>query len=236
MVTTLIAKVRKDLKESEITPIMLKTLSEYLTSKGIQLLTPPQFSDVSLDGENLTFKVKLHERPKFLLCPYINIPIKKKFPDLPLEDIDKIIQFDLDLHEKSGTKITEEELAKEKGHFSAKTYRTFIHELMLKDREKENRNDAIQQVRDYLVKHTRITLPKDLIDELTEVRYQQDVEKWVNDGHKKEDIPPNGKNLSRKNIEEELKFFTILDAIAEKEKLQGYPNTLEFILNEAEYN
>lgn len=223
-------------KPQEFTKYIVKAIIDYTQEKNIRLFEPPIPKEVFFDGKTLTFEADIIESPKVNLCNYVGIPINKKIKDIPAEDIDKVIKFLKTAKQEEFGEITDDEFCNKMGHYNIDTMRSAIKLEMMREKEKENRLDAIEQIKSFLLKNCKVKISNDILDKLTENAYQEEVNKWVSQGNKIENIPKDGKKMVRKNTEEDTKFKLIIDAIIDKEKIFGenlYVKCIDFILDNA---
>src|SRR3990167_5769689 len=214
-------KVPQGIQPTDFTKYIMKAIVSYIEEKKLKLFSFPQPSEIFLNDNTLTFEAEVIESPHVKLCEYFKIPLVRKHKEIPIEDIDKAVSFIRDVKEKELGVLTDEKFAKELGHFNIETLKSAIRLEMFKEKEKENRLDCVEQIKDYLVKNCKVNIPKNLLEQLTENNYQQEVNRWLAQGNKLETIPRDGKKRVRENTERDTKFRLAIDAIIDKEKITG---------------
>lgn len=229
---------QKGLKPADFNKAIIKKLVDYVEEKKIKLFFFPEPTHVFYDGEIMTFEAEIIESPNIQLCKYTAIPIKNKIHKITAEDIDKVFGFLKDIKEKEkNKKFDDEEFAKELGHYDLPSLKSSIKLDIINTQNKENRNESIEQLREYLLKNCKLKIPQDVLDRVTEDNYQKEVNDWITKGNKFDTIPKDGKKIVRRNTEEELKFKLIIDAIIDKEKIiaeNPYLECIEKLLEWAE--
>lgn len=229
--------VPKDTKPVEFTKYIMKALVDHVSEKKIKLFSFPQPEAVFFDGEKLTFETEIIEAPPVKLCDYRNIPITMKHKEIPVDDVDKAVDFLRAMKDKElGKTLTDVEFSKIMGHYSIETLKSAIQLEMFREKEKINRLDSIEQISDYLLKNCRVSIPGHLLDQLSTANYHEEVKKWVAGGNMITNIPKDGRKKVRQKTEEETKLRLIFDAIIDKEKIVSenpYQTCIDKLLLEA---
>ena len=212
--------VPKDTKPVEFTKYIMKALVDHISDKKLKLFSFPQPEAVFFDGEKLSFEAEIIEAPPVKLCDYYNIPITMKYKEIPVDDIDKAVDFLRAMKDKELAKtLTDVEFAKIMGHFSLETLKSAIRLEMFREKEKENRLDCIEHISQFLLDNCKVSIPSHLIDQLSTANYHEEVKKWLAAGNMITSIPKDGRKKVRKKTEEETKLRLIFDAIIDKEKI-----------------
>ena len=212
--------VPKDTKPVEFTKYIMKALLDHIREKKLKLFSFPQPEAVFFDGNKLTFEAEIIEAPPVKLCDYYNIPLTMKHKEIPVEDIDKAVDFLRAMKDKElGKSLTDLEFSKIMGHFSLETLKSAIRLGMFREKEKENRLDCIEQISQFLLDNCRVNIPTHLLDQLSTANYHEEVKKWLAGGNMITNIPKDGRKKVRKKTEEETKLRLIFDAIIDREKI-----------------
>ena len=228
--------------EEMLRTLLPKIAQEEVEKRKIMAIDLPMIEDVQLDDDfNLTAKVKVYVWPKIKLANYKKLKIKRKPVKVTDEDVEKVLeqyrrillppgkQNDPNLKPEDLPELTDSAV-QQFGFKSLAEMRERIRKNLEIDRSAEARREMEKQIREFLLKHSRLDVPElwvrrqfeqklhSFASTLAQMRMREDQIKAILE-QRKDDI--------LKSAEDDVKLFFIIEEIGRKEGIEASDEEIE---------
>ncbi len=232
-------------QEKMMERLIPEVYQEALEKEKLSPIDFPEVSDVKVKDGSLTFKATLDIQPEFSVKDYKGIKVKKKKSEVTDAEIKKTLDFFKTSQgkEKKDVKI-DDEFAKGLGYPSLEEMKTSFKQQMEIEKDRQNRADVENQVVEFLVKTTKVIVPKTTVQRHIDRLAHDTRQRMEQQGVKKEDVDKRVDEFLKKvkpNAERDVKAYFILEKIAQEEKItvsQGenlFQKVIGFLLKEAKW-
>ena len=233
-------KVAQEKMMEELIP---EVYQEALQNEKLNPIDFPEISDVKNTDGRLTFKASLDIQPEFIVKDYKGIKVKKKKVEVTDDEINKTLDFFKTAQGKDKKDIKiDDEFAKGLGYPGLDEMKTSFKKQMEIEKDRQNRADVENQIVDFLVKNTKLIVPKTTVQRHVDRLAHDARHRMEHQGGKKEDIDKRVDEFVKKikpNADRDVKAYFILEKIAQEEKItvsQGenlFQKVIGFLLKEA---
>ncbi len=231
-------------QEKMMESLIPEAYQEAITQESLAPIDFPEISDVQYKEGILSFKASLDIQPEFTVQDYKGIKVSKKSTTVTDEEIQKTLDFFKTAQGKEKEATLDDEFAKGLGYASLEELKTSFKRQMELEKDRQNRFDVENQIVEFLVKHTKLVVPKTTI--------QRHLDRLTHDARKRlEEQKLKPEELEKRlgefvktmtpNAERDVKAYFILEKIAEQEKMsleQGenvFQKVIGFLLKEAQW-
>ncbi len=231
-------------REEAIKKLIPEVYQEAITSEALSPIDMPDIHDVSFKDGGVSFTATLDVKPEVVIKNYKGITIERKSSDVTDEDIDKTIGF-FKQGQAQGKEIPiDDTFARSLGYASLIDFRASLKRQLEIDKDRHNRMDVENQVVEYLLKNTRISVPESAVNRQLEHLLEDTKQKMKSQGARDEDIKkqePEMRVELQKSAERDIKIYFTLDKVAELENItieKGenlFHKVLGFLLKEAQW-
>ncbi|MDD3375491.1 MAG: trigger factor [Candidatus Omnitrophica bacterium] len=237
------AEYGKVAQEKMIEELIPEVYQEALQKEKLVPIDFPEISEVKNKNGCLMFKASLDIQPEFVVKDYKGIKVKKKKAEVSDDEMKKTLDFFKTAQgkDKKDVKI-DDEFAKGLGYPSLEEMKTSFKRQMEMEKDRQNRADVENQIVDFLVKNTKVTVPKTTVRRHIDRLAHDARHRMESQGVKKEDLDKRVDEFIKKiepNAERDVKAYFILEKIAQEEKIsvsQGenlFQKVIGFLLKEA---
>ena len=231
-------------QEKMMERLIPEVYQEAIKQESLSPVDFPDIRDVQFKEGKLFFTASLDIQPEFTVKDYKGIKVQKKATQVTDDEISKTLDFFKTAQGKDKEAKIDDEFAKGLGYASLEELKTSFKRQMELEKDRQNRADVENQVVDFLVKNTKLTVPKTTIERHLE-RLAQDARRRLERQNVKAEemekrVEEFMKNM-RPNAERDVKAYFILEKIAAQEemKLQEGENIFQkvigFLLKEAQW-
>jgi len=234
-------------REETIKKIIPEVYQEGIEKENIRPLDMPEIHDVSFKDGIISFTAKLDIRPEVKIKNYKKIKVQRKSSEVTDEEMEKTLEFfkkgQGDGKDKE-VKI-DDEFARGLGYPSLKEFKDSLKRQMEMDKDRHNRFDVENQIVEYLLKNSTMTIPQSLVKKQFEHRWADTQKRLKSQGVSEEDIKKKEKEMHKEiqaMAEKDIKTFLVFEKIAEDENIHVHQGenlpqkVLEFLLKEAEWS
>ena len=231
-------------QEKMMESLIPEVYQEAVKQESLAPIDFPEISDVQYKDGILCFKASLDIQPDFTVQDYRGIKVVKKATEVTDEEISKTLDFFKTAQGKDKEIKIDDEFAKGLGYASLDELKTSFKRQMELEKDRQNRSDVENQIIEFLVKNTKLVVPKTTVLRHLD-RLAQDARKRLE--HQKlkpEDLEKRVEEFMKTmkpNAERDVKAYFILEKIAEQEKMtieQGenvFQKVIGFLLKEAQW-
>ncbi|MDP8264582.1 MAG: trigger factor [Candidatus Aceula lacicola] len=210
-------------QEKMMEELIPESYQEALQKEKLNPIDFPEISDVKNKDGILTFKASLDIQPEFTVKDYKGIKVKKKKSEVTDDEIKKTLDFFKTAQGKDKKDIKiDDEFAKGLGYPSLDEMRSSFKKQMEIEKERQNRADVENQIVDFLVKNTKLSVPKTTVQRHVDRLAHDTRHRMESQGVKKEDLDKRVDEFVKKikpNAERDVKAYFILEKIAQEEKI-----------------
>jgi len=237
----LLEKHHSKLAQEEVLKRLLpETYQKAIEQENLDVMSLPEISEVNITATSLKYKATVEIRPEIKIKSYKKIKIKRKDEEVKEEDINKFLD-----QIKKARKIDsiDDKIAKGFGYADLNQFKEAVKRQLIVQKESDNKMQMEEQAVGHLLKNSEFTVPKTLVER----RYNElknEMEKYMQDSRLPEE--ERKKKLEelddklKKQAEEQVKVFLILDEIANLEKIQRDnempKRVMEFLFQNAEWS
>ncbi len=231
-------------QERMMEQLIPETYQEGLKKEDLNPIDFPEISDVNLKDGALSFKAGLDIQPEFSVKDYKGIKVKKKKVEVTDEDLNKTLDFFKTAQGKNKDIKIDDEFAKGLGYASLEELKNSFKRQMEIEKDRQNRFDIENQVVEFLVKNTKLTVPKTTVSRHIDRLTQDARNRFESQGVKKEELDKRVEDFVKQvslNAERDVKSYFILERIAQQEDIkveQGenlFQKVIAFLLKEAKW-
>lgn len=231
-------------QEKMLESLIPEAYQEAVKQENLSPVDFPEITDVKFQDGELSFIASLDIQPEFSVDNYKGIKVTKKAAQVTDEELGKTLDFFKTAQGKDKETKIDDEFAKGLGYSTLDELKTSFKRQMELEKDRQNRFDVENQIVEYLVKNTKIIVPKTTVQRHLD-RLTQDVR------HRLEHQNLKGEELEKKvqefvknmkpNAERDVKAYFILEKVAEQEKIkieQGenlFQKVMGFLLKEAQW-
>lgn len=210
--------------EKMMEKLIPEAYQESIDNEKLDPIDLPEISNVQLQGGVLSFTATMDIRPEFAVKDYKGIAVKSKKAEISDEELGKTLDFFKQSQEKGKKDVQiNDDFAKGLGYPNLEELKTSFRRQMEIEKERQNRVDVENQILDFLIKNTKITVPQSTVEKhlqrlAQDARNrleQQRVDKQEADKQMQEFV-----KKMRPNAERDVKVFFILGKIAELENIK----------------
>jgi len=231
-------------QEKMMERLIPEVYQEAIKQESLSPVDFPDIRDVQFKEGKLFFTASLDIQPEFTVKDYKGIKVQKKATQVTDDEISKTLDFFKTAQGKDKEAKIDDEFAKGLGYASLEELKASFKRQMELEKDRQNRADVENQVVDFLVKNTKLTVPKTTIERHLERLAQDARQRLERQNLKPEEMEKRVeefmKNM-RPNAERDVKAYFILEKIAAQEemKLQEGENIFQkvigFLLKEAQW-
>ena len=231
-------------QEKMMESLIPETYQEAIKQENLSPIDFPDISEVQYKDGILSFKASLDIHPEFTVQDYKGIKVKKKSVQVTDEEFAKTMEFFKTAQGKDKEAVIDDEFAKALGYATLEELKASFKRQMELEKDRQNRLDVENQVLDFLIKNTKLTVPKATVERHLE-RLAQDVRKRLESQNLKDEElekrVSEAMNNMRPGAERDVKAYFILEKIADQEKMtieQGeniFQKVIGFLLKEAQW-
>jgi len=231
-------------QEKMMESLIPEVYQEAVKQESLAPIDFPEISDVQYKDGILCFKASLDIQPEFTVQDYKGIKVTKKATTVTDDEIKKTLDFFKTAQGKEKETTIDDEFAKGLGYANLDELKASFKRQMELEKDRQNRFDVENQIVEFLVKNTKLVVPKTTVMRHLD-RLAQDARKRLEQQNlKPEDLEKRldefMKNM-KPNAERDVKAYFILEKIAEQEKMtieQGenvFQKVIGFLLKEAQW-
>ncbi len=239
------AQYGKIAQEEAIKKIIPEAYQEGIIQQKITPMDLPEIEDVQMKEGVLHFKAKLDIKPEFTVKKYKGIKIKRKSSKVTDDEINKTLEFFKKGQGKDKEEIKlDDDFARSHGYPAFEDFKSTLVRQLEMDKDRYNRMDIENQVAEYLLKNTKLSAPKSVVDRQIEYRTQEMLKRLKSQGMPDAEIDkkkPDIKKDLEQSVEKDIKLFLIFEKIADMEKIEVKEGkqlpmkVIEFLLKEAQW-
>ena len=208
---------------------------EALKENGIEPVSYPKFSNVTLKGDELQFTAEFEVKPVLAVAAsaYADLGLKAEAVNVTDDEVAaSIAQLKKQLATAQGkdeSSVSDADLAFWSGYVSVEELKASVRAENFLNRVLERRRKAERQISDTLLANVPVALPEAVLNEQKQRIVYQQRYNLMQRGIAKEDIQKHYDDIEKgagKVAEEQLKLFYIFEAIAKNENIAYTQNNL----------
>ncbi len=230
----LIKKQYSKLAEQETIKMLVPDLYDEAVKKdNIEPIDMPNISDVNLEGETLSFNVKVEVKPKIEIKKYKGLDINLEPIEVTKEDIEKAMDT---LKQQKGKDIqVNDKFAKSCGYYSLND----MHESLNKEIYLQKEHERIQKMRvqlvDQLKQNCNFKLPEKLVQrrfhELVENTKKELMTRYGFTEQQFQEKESEFKERLKKDAEDDVWVYLVFEEIAKKENIAIEHNFIQKVFD-----
>jgi len=226
--------------EEVLKRLLPETYQEALQQEKLDVLSMPEISEVSLTSGALTYKATVEIKPEITIKSYKKISVKRTSAEVTDEDVKKFLE---EIKKARKLEKIDDSLAKGFGYGSLAELKEAVKRQLIAQKEADSKAHLEEQIITHLLKNSEFTVPQSLVNKRS-AELQKETEQYLRNNRLSEDDVKKKleefKDRLKKQAEEQVKVFLILDEIATKENLQRDDQmpkrAIEFLLQNAEWS
>ncbi len=235
-------RFRGQVIEEMLRRLLPKVAEEEVEKRKIMAIDVPIIEDVRLDDDfNLTAKIKVYVWPKIKLANYKKLKIKRRPVSVSDEDVEKALeqyrrallppdkQNDPNLKPEELPELTDSAV-QQFGFKSVEEMREQIRKNLEMARSSEAKRDMDKQIREFLLKHSRLDVPDLWVRRQFEQKLQSFASTLAQMGMREDQIRAileQRKDDILKSAEDDVKLFFIIEEIGRKEGIEASDEEIE---------
>ncbi len=239
-------RFRDKILETVIRTYVVDALSDEIKNQGIETIDLPYLEDVDFqDDFSIKVKAKLYVWPSIKLPNYKKLKIKKKDDTVSESEVKETIKRyrkallpvekqGEDIDEKDLPELTDEAV-KKWGFESVEQLVEDVKRRLEENKKTEVKKDIDRQIREFLLKNSRLDVPDPWIERQLESKIKNMAETLASIGMNNEQIinvlEPRKDDL-RASAEDDVKLFFIIEEIARKEGIEASDEEIDVQVEE----
>ncbi|HOD11605.1 MAG TPA: trigger factor [Candidatus Omnitrophota bacterium] len=231
-------------QEKMMERLIPEVYQEAIKKESLSPIDFPDIHDVQLKDGTLFFTASLDIQPEFMVKDYKGIKVQRKSAQVSEEEINKTLDFFKTAQGKEKEAKIDDEFAKGLGYPSLEELKTSFKRQMELEKDRQNRADIENQVIDFLIKNTKLVVPKTTIERHLQRLVDNAKQRLERQNMKPEEMEKRleefTKNM-RPNAERDVKAYFILEKIAQQEQMKFeegenvFQKVIGFLLKEAQW-
>ncbi len=240
-------RFRGQVIEDMLRHFLPKLAIEEVEKRGIQAIDVPIIEDVKVNDDlSMDVKLLVYVWPKIKLANYKKMKLKRKDVVVKEEEVEKALEqyrralLPEEKRNNPDLKIEElpeltDELVKKWGYESVEQMKEQIKKNLEEARRSEARRDLDRQIREFLLKHSSLDVPKTWVHRQFENKLRSFATTLAQMGMNEEQIRQileQRKDDIMKSAEEDVKLFFIIEEIARQEGIEASEEEISVRLEE----
>ncbi|MCA9403902.1 MAG: hypothetical protein KC897_08985 [Candidatus Omnitrophica bacterium] len=234
---------RQQAEEEVIRKVVGEAYEKALQDEDIHPIDMPEIHNVSLKEGVVRFTAKLEIKPDIQLKEYKGLKVKRKESKVTDDELNKTLEI---FKQGEGKDVdVNDDFAKGMGFPSLEEFKKSLARQLEMEKDRQNKVDVENQIIEQLLKSTKVTVPKSLVERQLHRRLHDYQNQMQQQGIAAEEaqkrIKESEKEL-RTAVEKDVQVYLILDKIAAEEKMdikqgENLPaKVIEFLLKEAKWS
>ena len=226
-------------KEEVLKGLISDSYHESIKQENVDVIDVPEITEVKFEPEFLSYKAHVEVKPEIKIKQYKGLKLKKNEVKIEPSEIEEYIK---QLKQPRGADISDEKLARGLGYKTKEELTECLSKQKFLEKENQERTRLESELIGQLSKNSSFKIPASLVERRFQELEHQAEHQLANYGLPEDRIKQRVEELKpqfKKEAEEQVKVFLILETIAKLENIKiddHMPNrVVEFLFAEAEW-